>query len=122
MVSDRRSHFAVYGNAQNVFIVMRIRIYKSLDRTVQVFGIRGRYLYIMAFGTLASVVISVLVGKFTFGLVGIMLFFILFFTCAMILVSVQSSLSDKELFSKIAMTKCPHGIRVKPKRILRIWK
>lgn len=101
---------------------MKFKVYKSLDRSVQIFGIKGRYLYIMAIAAVISAVAALAIGKALGGLVGLLSFFVLFFASAMVLIAIQSSVSEKDLFIKVSMTRCPHGIRVKPKRLVRGWK
>ena len=101
---------------------MRIKVYKSLDRSIQFFGIRGRFIIPMAAGAGLSILISVAVGNVTSGLVGLMLFFILFFSCAMAVIGIQNAVGEKELFCRIAMYRCPDYIRVKPGKTIRKWK
>lgn len=97
-------------------------VYRSLDRSVQFFGIKGRFLIPMGIGAAASLVVSGIVGSTTTGLAGIALFLILFFACAMAVVALQGSISEKSLFRKRAMTKCPQYIKVKPQRLVGSWK
>ena len=101
---------------------MRTTVYKSLDRSVQFFGIKGRFLLPMGLGTVASFIVAFLVAKFTIGLIGLLVFFVLFFSCALFIIALQGGISEKEFFTKFAMTRCPQCIRVKPQRLHRLWK
>ena len=58
---------------------MEIKSYRSLDRSVQFFGIKGRFLIPMGAGAALSLVAAMIAGKATNGLVGVGLFLILFF-------------------------------------------
>lgn len=60
---------------------MKTRVYKSLDRSVQFFGIKGRFLLPVGIGAGVSLAIGFLVAKVTMGLVGLLMFFLLFFSC-----------------------------------------
>lgn len=101
---------------------MKTRVYKSLDRSVQFFGIKGRFLLPVGIGTGISLAIGFLVAKLTMGLIGLLLFFLLFFSCVITAIAIQGAISEKELFTKIAMSRCPECIRVKPQRLKRLWK
>lgn len=101
---------------------MDIVVYRSLDRSVQFFGIKGRFLIPMGIGAAASLVAAGIAGSATNGLAGIALFLILFFACAMAVVALHGSISEKALFRKTAMTRCPQYIKVKPQRLVGSWK
>ena len=101
---------------------MDIKVYRSLDRSVQFFGIRGRFLIPMGAGAAGSLVAAIIVGKATNGLVGIGLFLILFFSCTLAVVALQGSISEKALFRKVAMGRCPRYIRVRPQRLIVPWR
>lgn len=101
---------------------MDIKVYRSLDRSVQFFGIRGRFVMPMGLGAALSLGIAGAVGSAVNGLVGIALFLILFFLCAMAVVAVQGSISEKALFRKLSMTRCPEYIHVKPQKMVGLWK
>lgn len=98
---------------------MKFRVYKSLDRSTQIFGIRGRYLFIMAVGAAISIMLGIAAGSITSGLVGLLCALVLGFSCAMGILILQAYLSEKELSIKISMMRCPDGIRVKPVKLFR---
>ena len=66
---------------------MELTVYRSLDRSVQFFGIKGRFLIPMGMGAAASLMTACTVGSATNGLAGIALFLILFFASAMAVVT-----------------------------------
>lgn len=123
MVRIVRHRFPVPGDYQGFDIgLMRTTVYKSLDRSVQFFGIKGRFLIPMVLCTVASLVISFIVAGLTIGLIGLLVFFVLFFSCALFIIALQGGISEKEFFTKFAMIRCPKCIRVKPQRLRRLWK
>lgn len=101
---------------------MLVRTYRSLDRSIQFFGIKGRFLLPMGILAGASLALSVIVGIATMGIIGIAAFLILFFAGAAVVISIQGRISEKNLFNKLAMTRCPQYIHVKPIKHLKRWK
>ena len=99
---------------------MELTVYRSLDRSVQFFGIKGRFL--IPIGAVTSLITACMIGSATNGLAGIALFLILFFAFAMAVVALQGSISEKALFRKMAMSRCPQYIKVKPQRLIGSWK
>ena len=98
---------------------MELTVYRSLDRSVQFFGIKGRFLIPMGIGAVTSLITACMIGSATNG---IALFLILFFAFAMAVVALQGSISEKALFRKMAMSRCPQYIKVKPQRLIGSWK
>ncbi len=101
---------------------MVIKSYRSLDRSVQFFGISGRFLIPAGAGAAASVVVAAVIGTETNGLVGVAAFLVLFFGCAALVVALQGSISEKALFRKIASRRYPRYIHVRPTKIISGWK
>ena len=101
---------------------MELTVYRSLDRSFQFFGIKGRFLIPMGIGAVTSLITACMIGSATNGLAGIALFLILFFAFAMAVVALQGSISEKALFRKMAMSRCPQYIKVKPQRLIGSWK
>lgn len=101
---------------------MDIKVYRSLDCSVQFFGVRGRFLLPMGVGAAASIAAAAAAGSATNGLAGIALFLILFFACAAAVVALQGVIGEKALFRKAAMSRCPQYIHVRPQRLLGSWK
>lgn len=101
---------------------MEVRTYRSIDRSVQFFGIRGRFLVPMGAGAVASLIVAFAVGGSVNGLVGLALFLILFFGCAAAVVALQGRISEKALARKLAMSRCPQYIHVRPLKIVSGWK
>ena len=61
---------------------MELTVCRSLDRSVQFFGIKGRFLIPMGIGAVTSLITACMIGSATNGLAGIALFLILFFAFA----------------------------------------
>lgn len=57
---------------------MELTVYRSLDKSVQFFGIKGRFLIPMGIGAVTSLITACMIGSATNGLAGIALFLILF--------------------------------------------
>lgn len=74
---------------------MELTVYRSLDRSVQFFGIKGRFLIPMGIGAVTSLITACMIGSATNGLAGIALFLILFFVSAMAVVALQGSIREK---------------------------
>jgi hypothetical protein len=101
---------------------MEIRTYRSLDRSAQIFTIKGRFIIPMGIGAAVSLVAALAVGVNVNGLVGIALFLILFFGCAAAVVALQGRMSEKELARRLALLRRPQYIHVKPKRLISGWR
>ena len=101
---------------------MEIKTYRSLDRSAQLFTIKGRFIIPMAAGAAVSLIAALAVGKYANGLVAIALFLILFFSCAALVVAVQGRISEKALARKLAFLRSPQFIHVKPEKIVLSWK
>lgn len=98
---------------------MRSNVYRSLDRSVQFFGIKGRFLIPMAAGAAVSLVCAGAVKGLLGGLAAIAVFLFLFFFCAALVVSLQTRTGEKALFRKVAMLKCPQYIHVRPQKLFK---
>ena len=101
---------------------MEIRTYRSLDSSVQFFGIRGRFLVPAGAGAFASLIVAFRIGSAVNGLVGVAAFLVLFFGCAALVVALQGRISEKALFRKMASFRYPQYIHVKPKRLISGWR
>ena len=99
---------------------MRASVYRSLDRSVQFFGIRGRYLIPMVAGGVLSLAVAGAVRGLLGGLAAIAVFLVLFFVCAALVLALQARLGEKALFRKLAMSRCPQYIHVRPQKLLNI--
>lgn len=97
---------------------MQSGVYRSLDRSVSFFGIRGRFLVPMAIGTGVSLVVTLMVRGALGGLAALAVFLMLFFVCAAFVLALQSRFGERAFFRKIAMSRCPRYIHVKPRKLL----
>lgn len=101
----------------------KVRFYRSLDRSVQFFGIRGMYVFVTVAGALGSLALAFFIGGITNSLVGLIVFLVGFFVSAAVTISIQSAFEERVLMRKVAMLRCPRFLRVSPrKRNLRCGK
>lgn len=101
----------------------KVRFYRSLDRSVQFFGIRGMYVFVTVAGALGSLALAFFIGGITNSLVGLIVFLVGFFVSAAVTISIQSAFEERALMRKVAMLRCPRFLRVSPrKRNLRCGK
>ncbi len=96
---------------------MHSYVYRSLDRSVQFFGIKGRFLIPMAAGAAVSLITAGAVKGLLGGLAAIAVFLFMLFVSAALVIGLQTSIGEKALFRKVAMLKCPQYIHVRPQRL-----
>lgn len=101
---------------------MRRRVYRSLDRPAAFFGIRGRFMWVMALGGALALVVGLVAGRavatvagFGAGLVGAVAAYL--FT-----LSLQSRIDEKDIWKRIVRKGYPSLYRVRPKHVRNIWR
>ena len=101
---------------------MQRRVYRSLDRPATVFGIRGRFLLVMALGGAIALVVGLVVG----GLTSMILGFGAGLLCCMgayfFTVSLQSRIDEKDIWKRIVRRGFPTLYVMRPKHIRNAWK
>ena len=101
---------------------MRRRVYRSLDRPATVFGIRGRFLWVMALGSALALIIGMAVGVVTSMIVGSGAGLLAVTGAYFVTVSLQSRIDERDLLKMVARRGFPALYRVRPKHIRNIWK
>ena len=96
---------------------MRCIIYKSLDKSSSLFGIKGSYLYYAIVGAGADVLLSLVVGSLTNGLVGMIVFILLLVAVYVAVLRVQAKFSERERARWFCSHRLPDYIKVPPKRL-----
>lgn len=97
---------------------MRIKVYKSLDRSVSFFGLHGRYLAPAVAGAVVALLTGFVVGGLTNGLIGLLVFLVLAAGAMMGVMSLQGQIREKDMMKKIQMLKCPKFIRQMPRPLI----
>lgn len=96
---------------------MQVIVYGSLDRSVSYFGIKGAYAKPALIGGGSSLVLGFGIGMLTSGIVGLIIFCLGFVGTYMGIMLIQSTMPDRDLKRRIAMSKCPSWVRVRPAKV-----
>ena len=101
---------------------MKRRVYRSLDRPATVFGIRGRFLWVMALGGALALIIGMVVGSVTSMIVGFGAGLLAVTGAYFVTVSLQSRIDERDIWKMVIRQGFPALYRMKPKHILNLWK
>ena len=101
---------------------MKRRVYRSLDRPATVFGIRGRFLWVMALGGALALVIGMVVGSVTSMIVGFGAGLLAVTGAYFVTVSLQSRIDERDIWKMVVRQGFPALYRMKPKHIRNLWK
>lgn len=101
---------------------MKRRVYRSLDRPATVFGIRGRFLWVMALGGAIAFIVGMVVGGVTSMLLGFGVGLLTATGAYFVTVSIQSRIDEKDFWKVLVKRSYPSVYRVPPKHIRNIWK
>lgn len=101
---------------------MRRRVYRSLDRPTSVFGIRGRFLLVMALGGALALIVGMTVGRAAGMLAGTGTGLLLTVAAYVLTQSLQSRIEEKDLAKILVRRTYPTLYRVHLKHIRNIWK
>ncbi len=93
---------------------MRYGVYKALDRTNSLFGIKGTYQKYAIGGALASALAGVVVGSLVNGLVGMVVGVALLAGMYFALLSIQSRFSERERTRWFCSHRLPDYVVVPP--------
>lgn len=80
---------------------MERKVYRSLDRPVAFFGIRGRYTTWAVVGLMGDLAVSLLIGACTVGMIGLVCFLAVAIGVYLYILSIQERMSDRELERKM---------------------
>lgn len=87
---------------------MKIPVYKSLDKTSSLFGIRGSYLYVMIGGVLIAVVVGFgIIGSVLGSVFGTVATLIIGAVAYFIVMMLQSKYSERQLTKRIQSSQLP---------------
>ena len=101
---------------------MKRRVYRSLDRPATVFGIRGRFLWVMALGGALALIIGMVVGSVSSMIVGFGAGLLAATGAYFVTVSLQSRIDERDIWKMVVRQGFPALYRMKPKHIRNIWK
>lgn len=94
---------------------MKVKMYKSLDKTSSLFGIRGSYLYIMMAGIVVAVVLGFgIVGGMFGSIIGTLATLAFGAVAYFIVMMLQARFSERSLQKKISSFSFPDYIILKP--------
>lgn len=96
---------------------MKHRVYKSLDSTASLFGIRGSNLMFILAGAAAGLLLGLLVGTLTVGFIGFAVIILVLVATYLGVIAFQSRFTEKERDKLIAKGSIPDVIVFQPKRI-----
>ena len=101
---------------------MKRRVYRSLDRPATVFGIRGRFLWVMVLGGALALIVGMVVGGVTSMILGFGAGILAGVGAYLMTLSLQSRIDEKDLFKMIIKRSYPSLYRVRPKHIRNLWR
>lgn len=99
---------------------MRYAVYKSLDKTNSLFGIKGTYQKYAIYGLAGSVLVGLIVGSTINSLIGTILGIALVGVTYAVILSVQSKFSERERVRYFCSKRLPDYITVPPRRMRRL--
>lgn len=101
---------------------MRRKVYRSLDRAATVFGIRGRFLWMMALGGSLALIVGLVVGGVAGMIPGMGAGLLGAVAAYFLTVSLQSRVDEKDIWKVVVKRGYPALYRIRPKHIRNIWK
>ncbi len=101
---------------------MRKKVYRSLDKPSEFFGIKGRFMMVMFFLCVFSIALSVMVGQLTGMIFGIGAAILLCAISYLATIVLQSRIKEKDFFKAVTKKLYPGIYTVRPKHIRNIWK
>ncbi|MBR6038045.1 MAG: hypothetical protein IKP53_04810 [Candidatus Methanomethylophilaceae archaeon] len=101
---------------------MKRRVYRSLDRPATVFGIRGRFMYVMFVGGALALVVGLVAGRASSMVLGFGAGILAAVAAYLLTLSLQSKVDEKDIFKMVARRSYPTLYLVRPKHIRNIWK
>jgi len=101
---------------------MKRKVYRSLDRPATVFGIRGRFLYVMILGGALALIVGLAVGRAGSMILGVGAGLLAALAAYLLTLSLQSRIDEKDIFKVIIKRSYPSLYRIRPKHMRNIWK
>ncbi len=101
---------------------MERRVYRSLDKPTEFFGIKGRFMAVMLLLTGMALMAGILVGGMTGMMAGTGAFLVLAAFAYMATLAMQAKVKEKDLVKTVIRRGLPRVYSVRPKHIRNIWK
>ena len=101
---------------------MKRRVYRSLDSSVSFFGVKGRFLWVMALGGAFALIAGMVVSRLSVTLVGFGAGLIVVVGAYLLTQVLQSKIDENRLLKILVKRGYPSLYRVPPKHIRNIWK
>ena len=101
---------------------MKRRVYRSLDRPATFFGIKGRFIVVMAAGSTVAVFLAIVIGGVTSMLVGFAVILVGAVIAYFLTTSLQSKIDEKDIWKSIEKRGYPDCYRVRTKHVRNIWR
>ncbi len=101
---------------------MRRKVYRSLDKPSEFFGIKGRFMLILLLFAGLCAVISIIIGQVFGMIIGIgagILSVVVAYLCVL---TIQSKIKEKDLFKMLNRMSYPTVYSFRPKHIRNIWR
>lgn len=96
---------------------MKYIVYKSLDKSSSLLGLKGSYLYYTIGGLVVAAMIGVIVSRPTNGLVGMIVFIVLMVLVYLAVLRIQAKFSERERTKWFCSHRLPSFIFLPPKRM-----
>ncbi len=102
---------------------MKVPVFRSLDRSNKLFGLKGSYVMYAAFGLGGVLVMALLIGTLTGSrILGILVFAVLAVFVYMFVIDFQGKHSEKERDQMISTISLPDNIIVPPVKTKELFK
>ena len=93
---------------------MRYRVYRSLDKPSAFFGIRGRFMKVVAAVGAVGALAGIVIGAATSGLVGLLIFLAAGAGGYLYAQNLQEDMTERDLQRRLASRRQPRFITVRP--------
>ena len=101
---------------------MRRKVFRSLDRPVSVFGIRGRFLYVFGLAAAMALVAGLAAGRAVSTLAGSAVALAGALAAYLSTVSLQTRIDGRDLWKILAKRALPSLYRMRPMHVRNIWR
>lgn len=97
---------------------MKRKIYRSLDKPSAFFGIRGKYIWLLAIMVIIMLMAAVIFSKSIGTIPASLVFFCGAITAYSVVVSTQAKMSEREFMRFLSSRRIPRAFRIPPQRIM----
>lgn len=92
---------------------MRYKVYRGLDKPSAFFGIRGRFIRLMALFLGGGLLLALMFGRFTGGLVAIIIILASGFAGFMFIQTLQGRMSERAFARRLGRRRMPKRLRIR---------